>query len=215
MGATLVITSFTCTAPFVGTLLAYATQTGDWRKVTLVMAVFGLTMAIPFVFLSLSPKAIQKLPKSGIWMKHLKVTLGILELGLMLKFLSNVDLSIGTNMIGRELFIVLWGSSFLIAALYLLGVFDLLRGAKWSVGIGAWISSLILLGVTVMLAAGLGGKPLVSSDLEAFLPRPPTDEIDDYGTAFAAVVKEDYEKGLRVAQELGGKPVFEHYTGFQ
>ena len=71
-----------------GTLLAYATQTGDWRKVTLVMAVFGLTMAIPFVFLSLSPKAIQKLPKSGIWMKHLKVTLGILELGLMLKFLE-------------------------------------------------------------------------------------------------------------------------------
>ena len=64
--------------------------------------VFGLTMAIPFVFLSLSPKALQAMPRSGVWMKKLKVTLGIIELGLVLKFLSNVDLAIGTYYIAAS-----------------------------------------------------------------------------------------------------------------
>jgi cytochrome c biogenesis protein CcdA len=211
MGATLVITSFTCTAPFVGALLVYAARSGDWTRVTAAMGVFGLTMAIPFVLLSLSPKAISNLPRSGIWMKHLKVVLGIIELGLVLKFLSNIDLGIGTRLIYRELFLLLWGASFLISAIYLLDVPALLqKDRKWQMGKGTAVAIVFLLGVTVFLYSGLGGKPLPEKNIEAFLPNwePP------YDKNFRAVIKEDYQKGLAKAQELGA-PVFLHFTGFQ
>lgn len=211
MGATLVITSFTCTAPFVGALLVYAAASGDWTRVTAAMGVFGLTMAIPFVLLSLSPKAMSTLPRSGIWMKHLKVVLGIVELGLVLKFLSNIDMGIGTRLIYRELFLLLWGASFLISALYLMDLPALFnKQRKWTMGAGTATAVIFLLSVTVFLYSGLGGKPLPNKYIEAFLPNwnPP------YDKNFQAVIYEDYEKGIAKAQELG-VPVFLHFTGFQ
>ncbi|MHC4847182.1 MAG: protein-disulfide reductase DsbD family protein [Planctomycetota bacterium] len=211
MGATLVITSFTCTAPFVGALLVYAAASGDWTRVTAAMGVFGLTMAIPFVLLSLSPKAMSTLPRSGIWMKHLKVVLGIVELGLVLKFLSNIDMGIGTRLIYRELFLLLWGASFLISALYLMDLPALFnKQRKWTIGKGTATAVIFLLSVTVFLYSGLGGKPLPNKYMEAFLPNwnPP------YDKNFQAVIYEDYEKGIAKAQELG-VPVFLHFTGFQ
>jgi cytochrome c biogenesis protein CcdA len=212
MGTTLVITSFTCTAPIVGLVLVWAAQGGSLWKVGFTMGVFGLTMAIPFVFLSLSPKALQKMPRSGEWMKTLKVTLGIVELGLVLKFLSNMDLAIGTFLIDRELFLALWGLSFLAAALYLLGLFDLLRpGAKWSLGAGRAVAGLFLLAVTLYLGTGLEGKRL-GKNLEAFLPILPDRDVE-YTDGFLAVVKEDYEEGVRVATRLGA-PIFLDFTGF-
>ncbi|MHC4940918.1 MAG: protein-disulfide reductase DsbD family protein [Planctomycetota bacterium] len=211
MGATLVITSFTCTAPFVGALLVYAAASGDWTRVTAAMGVFGLTMAIPFVLLSLSPKAMANLPRSGIWMKHLKVVLGIVELGLVLKFLSNIDLAIGTRLIYRELFLLLWGASFLISALYLMDLPALFnKERKWVMGKGTAAAIIFLLGVTIFLYSGLGGKPLPNKYMEAFLPNwdPP------YDKNFQAVVYEDYAAGIAKAQELNA-PVFLHFTGFQ
>jgi thiol:disulfide interchange protein DsbD len=209
MGATLVITSFTCTAPIIGLVLVWAAQGGSLFKVGFTMAIFGLTMAIPFVFLSLSPKALQKMPRSGEWMQTLKVTLGIVELGLVLKFLSNIDLAIGTYLIDRELFLGLWGLSFLAAALYLLGVFQL--GAGWSVGKGRAAAGVALLAVTAYLGSGLGGDRL-GKNLEAFLPILPERELE-YTDGFLAVVKEDYEKGVAKATELGA-PIFLDFTGF-
>ncbi|MEM8885892.1 MAG: cytochrome c biogenesis protein CcdA, partial [Planctomycetota bacterium] len=175
MGTTLVITSFTCTAPFVGALLVYAAQSGDWLRVTAAMGVFGLTMAVPFVILSLSPKALSNLPKSGIWMKHLKVTLGILELGLVLKFVSNIDLAVGTYLIDRETFILLWGLSFLVAAIYLMDLPTLFRDrANWKLGRGSMVAIVFLLSVTGLIYSGLDGKPLPPrfKYLEAFFPNP-------------------------------------------
>jgi thiol:disulfide interchange protein len=209
MGATLVITSFTCTAPIIGLVLVWAAQGGSLFKVGFTMAIFGLTMAIPFVFLSLSPTALQKMPRSGEWMQTIKVTLGIVELGLVLKFLSNIDLAIGTYLIDRELFLGLWGLSFLAAALYLLGVFQL--GAKWSVGKGRAAAGVALLAVTAYLGSGLGGDRL-GKNLEAFLPILPERELE-YTDGFLAVVKEDYEKGVAKATELGA-PIFLDFTGF-
>jgi len=209
MGTTLVITSFTCTAPFIGTLLVYAGKGGDWARATLAMAVFGLTMGIPFVILSLSPKGIQALPRSGEWMKRLKVTLGIIELGLVLKFLSNVDIAIGTFRIGRELFLVLWSVSFLVSALYLLGAFDLLRkGATWSLTKGRAVFGILLLALTGWLLSGAGGTRL-NKYVEAFLPS----FQGHYQDGFAATV-DNYEEGIRRARELGVN-VFLHFTGYQ
>jgi thiol:disulfide interchange protein len=212
MGATLVITSFTCTAPIVGLVLVWAAQGGAAWKVGFTMAVFGLTMAIPFVFLSLSPKALQTMPRSGEWMQTIKVTLGIVELGLVLKFLSNIDLAVGTYLIDRELFLALWALSFLAAALYLLGLFDLFRPeVKWSVGKGRAAFGVALVAVTVYLGSGLGGARL-GKNLEAFLPILPERKLE-YTDAFLAVVKEDYEQGVAKATELGA-PIFLDFTGF-
>jgi thiol:disulfide interchange protein DsbD len=91
MGATLVISSFTCTAPVVGTLLIPVVKSGEAWKPILGMAVFGLTMALPFVFLSLLPGRVKALPRSGEWMNTLKVTLGFIELAAALKFFSNAE----------------------------------------------------------------------------------------------------------------------------
>jgi thiol:disulfide interchange protein DsbD len=104
MGATLVITSFTCTAPFVGTLLSTGAASGGIGRIALGMAVFGLTMAIPFVFLSMVPQRVKAMPKSGEWMHTLKVFLGFIEIAAALKFLSNADLVWNWQFLSRELF---------------------------------------------------------------------------------------------------------------
>ncbi len=121
MGATLVVTSFTCTAPFVGTLLSTGATSGGVGRVAIGMAVFGLTMAVPFVFLSMVPAKVKAMPKSGEWMHTLKVYLGFVEVAAALKFISNVDLQWQWGFLSRELFLGLWGALFFAAAAYLFG----------------------------------------------------------------------------------------------
>ena len=122
MGATLVVTSFTCTAPFVGSLLSFGATGGDLVRVALGMGVFGLTMAVPFVFLSLIPGRIQAMPRSGEWMNTVKVTLGFVEVAAAMKFLSNTDIVWSWGVLPRERFLLIWAVVLLAAALYLLGI---------------------------------------------------------------------------------------------
>jgi len=121
MGATLVITSFTCTAPIVGTLLAVSAEHG-WQRAAFGMSVFGLTMAIPFVFLALMPTKVKAMPKSGEWMETLKVSLGFVELAAALKFVSMVDFALGWQILPRELFLLIWTAIFGLWALFLFGI---------------------------------------------------------------------------------------------
>ena len=122
MGATLVITSFTCTAPFVGTLLGSAATGGDADvgRIVIGMGVFGLTMATPFVLLSLLPGKMQAMPQAGAWMDTLKVFLGFVEVAASLKFFSNTDIVWGWEVLSREAFLILWVLIFLGAAIYLI-----------------------------------------------------------------------------------------------
>jgi thiol:disulfide interchange protein len=124
MGLTLVVTSFTCTAPFVGTLLARGGDQGIAR-VVMGMGVFGLTMATPFVFLSLFPSRAQKMPGAGAWMNTLKVFLGFIELAAALKFLSTADLAWEWGFLSKEVFLILWAGIFAVAAMYLFGKINL------------------------------------------------------------------------------------------
>ena len=94
MGATLVLTSFTCTAPIVGSLIGSIAKYGN-AKVAVGMGVFGLTMAIPFMLLSLMPTKVKAMPKSGDWMETLKISLGFVELAAAFKFVSMVDIALG------------------------------------------------------------------------------------------------------------------------
>ena len=121
LGLLLVITSFTCTAPIMGSLLAYAAKDGSMGRVALGMTTFGATMAFPFVLLALFPGKIQSLPRSGEWMNTVKVFLAFIELAAALKFLSNTDLVLELGWLPRETFLVAWSALAGVAGLYLLG----------------------------------------------------------------------------------------------
>jgi len=123
MALTLVIVSFSCTGPILGSLLGSAVtgSTNVPMLLTFALAGFGLAWAIIFGLLALFPQALQSLPKSGGWMNTVKVVLGFVELALALKFLSKADLVSKTFFLKRELFIAIWIIVALGLALYLLG----------------------------------------------------------------------------------------------
>ncbi len=125
MGLTLCVTSFTCTAPFVGSLLAVGAKGGGLGRVVLGMGTFGVVMAVPFVFLSMLPAKAKQLPKSGEWIHSLKVTLGFIELAAAVKFLSNCDLVWGWNAFSREIVLALWAAILMAASLYVWGAITL------------------------------------------------------------------------------------------
>jgi thiol:disulfide interchange protein/DsbC/DsbD-like thiol-disulfide interchange protein len=161
MGATLVVTSFTCTAPFVANLLSVG-ATGEGAglgRIALGMAVFGLTIAVPFVFLSLVPGKISTLPRAGLWMNTLKVTLAFVELAAALKFLSNSDLVWDWQFLSRELFLLLWAGIFGAAALYLFGLVRL-KGEGAEVGPGRLVAGLSFLLFAIYCGYGAGGRDL-------------------------------------------------------
>lgn len=124
MALTLVIVSFSCTGPILGSLLGSAI-TGSANVpmlLTFALTGFGLAWAIVFGLLALFPQALQSLPKSGGWMNTVKVVLGFVELALALKFLSKADLVSKTFMIKRELFIVIWIIIAIGLVIYLFGL---------------------------------------------------------------------------------------------
>lgn len=123
MALTLVIVSFSCTGPILGSLLGGVASSSSNvpMLLTFALAGFGLAWAIVFGLLALFPQALQSLPKSGGWMNTVKVVLGFIELALALKFLSKADLVSKTFMLKRELFIVIWILITIGLALYLFG----------------------------------------------------------------------------------------------
>lgn len=120
MAITLVIVSFSCTGPFVGSLLAASFSSGKIGP-ALGMFGFGLGLAAPFAIFAIFPKLITVLTKSGGWQNALKVSLGFIELALALKFLSNADGVMGWRLLDREIFLILWIIIFIVLGIYLLG----------------------------------------------------------------------------------------------
>ena len=123
MSLTLALVSFSCTGPILGSLLAgslSSAQSGA-TQLTYGMFGFGVALAFPFTLLAFYPKYLSLIPKSGIWLKKLKVCLGFIELALAFKFLSNADLVEGWGILKRETFIIIWVIIFLSMSLYLFG----------------------------------------------------------------------------------------------
>ena len=121
MSLTLALVSFSCTGPILGSLLAGSLSSAQSGAIQLSFGMFGfgLALALPFTFLAFYPKYLSVIPKSGIWLKKLKVSLGFIELALAFKFLSNADLVEGWGILKREIFIVIWVIIFLILSFYL------------------------------------------------------------------------------------------------
>ena len=123
MSLTLALVSFSCTGPILGSLLAgslSSAQSGA-TQLSYGMFGFGVALALPFTLLAFYPKYLSLIPKSGIWLKKLKVCLGFIELALAFKFLSNADLVEGWGILKRETFILIWVIIFLSMSLYLFG----------------------------------------------------------------------------------------------
>ena len=120
MGLVFTMTSFTCTGPFVGTVMIWAVR-GEWVWPLIGMIVFATVFSAPFFFLALFPAALKSLPKSGGWMNSVKVVMGFVELAAALKFLSNADLTWYWQAITHEIFVGIWLLLALATVVYLFG----------------------------------------------------------------------------------------------
>lgn len=168
MGLTFTLTSFTCTVPFVGTVLV-ATSQGDWLWPAIGMLGFSVVFATPFFALALLPRLLTALPKSGGWLNSVKVTMGFLEVAAAMKFVSNVDLVWGWHVFTREVVLAVWLAVAVLAAVYLLGKFRLPHDTpSENLGVLRMLSAMIFLAIGFYLFTGLMGGSL--GELDAFLP---------------------------------------------
>jgi thiol:disulfide interchange protein DsbD len=198
MGATFAVTTFTCTAPFVGTLLVGASQ-GDWLWPALGMLTFSGVFALPFVVLALVPGALKTLPRSGEWMVTLKGTLAFLELAAAMKFLSNADLVQGWGIFTRNAVLATW------VALGLGLIFYLLRGKRH------WVPAVVTAVIVAWLATGLTGRRL--GELEPFLPPAGANGAGVANADELPWMLDDYEGALAKAR-AENKLVLIDFTGY-
>lgn len=211
MAATLVIVSFSCTGPIIGTLLVEAASRGSVMGPVVGMTGFAIALAIPFTVFALFPTMLKKMPKSGGWLNTVKVVLGFIELALSLKFLSVADLAYGWRILDRETFVALWIAIFGVMGLYLLGMFRFKSdGEPKSPGIGVmrFFLALVSLSFTAYLVPGLWGAPLKATS--AFVPPLYTQDFNLYGGE--QVEYDDFDEGMKAAAAQG-KPVFIDFSG--
>ena len=221
MGLTLVISTFTCTAPAIGWILAAFSKSGtsfeSVLKVVIVMATFGLTMAIPFVFLALAPGRLKAMPRSGEWMHAVKVTFGFVEVAAALKFFSNADMYWQTDALPRDLFLWLWAGIFLITSLFLLNVIKVEGESAERVGPARMSIALAFLLVAIYFGHGASGARL-QPVLEGLLP-----DYDSHPRFMTAstphgggstwTVEMDDLPAARATAEKDGKLLLISYTG--
>jgi len=240
MAATLVVVSFSCTGPIIGTLLVEAASKGDRLGPAVGMAGFSAALALPFTAFALFPSALKSLPKSGGWLNTVKVCLGFLEIAFALKFLSNVDLAYHWNWFNRDIFLSIWIALGILLGLYLLGKIKFSHDSEVGyVSIPRFFMAVLTFAFTIYMIPGLWGAPL--KPLSAFLPPIATQEFDlsqtpggnssasapaktssltkKYAANYTRIATRgldawyDYDQALQVSKELH-KPIMIDFTGF-
>jgi thiol:disulfide interchange protein DsbD len=213
MGLTFTLTSFTCTSPFVGTILVSASQ-GDWQMPLLGMLAFSAVFALPFFVLALAPQMLAQLPRAGGWMNSIKVSMGFLEVAAAMKFISNADLVWKWGIFTRDVVLAVWIAIGIILSVYLLGKFQLAHDSKPErLGALRMFSALISLAVSFYLLTGLFGARL--GELESFLP---PDLENSSSSRFRRDdepkwMSNDYQGALARAK-TENKRVFVDFTGY-
>ena len=211
MSFTLVLVSFSCTGPIIGTLLVQAASMGTAVGPAIGMFGFALALSIPFSLFAIFPNMLQSMPKSGGWLNSVKVVLGFLELALALKFLSVADLAYGWRLLDREVFIVLWIVIFVLLGFYLLGKIKFSHDSDVKyVSVPRLFMAIISFGFAVYMVPGLWGAPLKS--ISAFAPPLYTQDFSLYDDEVHAAY-DDYESGMAKAKVLN-KPVMIDFSGF-
>ena len=222
MGLTLTLVSFSCTAPFVGGLLAAASG-GTWMYPLVGMLAYSTTFALPFIFFALFPNALSRLPKSGSWMNTTKVVLGFIELAAAVKFLSNSDLIWQWELISRPLGIAFVVVIFFLTGTYLLGKLRLHHEPPLeNLGVGRMLAATGFFVLALYMIPGLLGAPL--NRLDAYLPpRNVTDisvvsllsglDSDSAVSSESAWFIDDIEGAFATASK-SDKPVFVDFSGY-
>jgi thiol:disulfide interchange protein DsbD len=196
MGVVFTLTAFTCTAPFVGSLLVMSSQ-GNWRWPLAGMLVFSTVFAAPFFLLALVPGLLKRRPRSGDWMPAVELIVGAVEIGAAIKFISNADLVLGWGIFTRQVVVSIW-----IVILLALIAALLARYSRVRLGLAA-----MTLAFVALLVPGLFGRRL--GELDAFLPpgggRTASGEL--------AWLLDDYRGAIRQAA-MEQRPVLIDFTGY-
>lgn len=239
MAAVLTIVSFSCTGPFVATLLVEAAMGTSVLKPLLGMALFGFAMGSPFFLLSLSPSLISKLPKSGGWLNSIKVVFAFILLAFGLKFILTIDQVQQLNIITREVYLGVWIVIFTLMGLYLMGKIKFSHDSELKyIGVSRLVFIIITFSFVLYLIPGLFGAPLKA--ISAFIPPQTSQQFDltknqSVGGASQSTTPKgiicgepryadklhlpyglvgyfDYEEGLKCAKEQN-KPIFLDFKG--
>ena len=215
MAFTLVLVSFSCTAPIVGLLLVETATSGNWAAPALGMFGFALALALPFTLFAMFPSWLKQAPKSGSWMTTIKIVLGFVELAFALKFFSVADLAYGWHLLDREVFLSLWIVIFGLLGAYLVGW---LKFQEDEIGgdihkpmpVLCIMGGLVSFAFAVYMLPGLWGAPCKA--VSAFAPPINTQDFN-LNTKTVEARFTDYEQGMAAAQ-AEGKPAFIDFTGF-
>ncbi|MEQ8907194.1 thioredoxin family protein [Ekhidna sp.] len=229
MAITLVLVSFSCTFPIVGTALINTLSGGSIIEGTTAMFGFSLAFAIPFTGFAIFPTWLKSMPESGGWLNSVKVVLGFLELALALKFLSVADLAYHWGLLDREVFIALWIAIFGLLGLYLIGKLKLKSDTDSDkISVARLMLAVCTFSFVIALIPGLWGAPLKS--LSGFLPpmsthnfnllqeeaggntceEPKYNDILEWPHGLQGYF--DYDQAVACAKEQG-KPIFIDFTG--
>ncbi len=233
MAFTLVLVSFSCTGPIVGSLLV-ASAGGEIIKPIIGMAAFSSAFAIPFTLFAAFPQWLKSLPKSGGWLNSVKVVLGFLEIALALKFLSVADQVYHWNLLDREVFLSLWIVLFALIGFYFLGKLRLPHDSETKfISVPRLMMAIATFAFVVYMIPGLWGAPLKA--LAGYLPPRTSQDFDlhERPSVQAAAVNTlgeipkhadlfelphnlqgffDYKQALAYAKKVD-KPVFIDFTG--
>lgn len=215
MALTFTLTSFTCTVQFVGLLLVAASQ-GEYFWPAIGMIAFSTAFASPFFFLALFPQYLAKLPKSGGWLNSVKVTMGFLELGAAMKFLSNSDLVWQWGIFTKQAVLAVWVMISIMTGIYLIGKIKLPHDSDINyIGVPRLVLSIVFMSFGLYLTGGLFGQPLhglIDSYLPPVLDVSRENVMIDKGEEHLAWIN-NFEDGMEKAK-IENKPVFIDFTGY-
>ena len=230
LALTLVLVSFSCTGPIVGTVLIKSTQGEFWTPMVTMLA-FSIAFSLPFALLAFFPSVLKKLPKSGGWLNSVKVVLGFVEVALGLKFLSTADQTYHWHLLDREVYLAIWIVCFALLGLYLLGKIRFKHDSPLEyIGVGRLALVIADFAFVLYLLPGMWGAPLKA--LSGYLPPLQTQDFVLGSAPASPVILSEaknlpgsevslphgltgyskLEDGLAVAKEQG-KKVFVDITG--
>lgn len=168
MALTLVLVSFSCTGPIVGSVLIKSTAGEFWSPIVTMLA-FSVAFALPFTIFAFFPSVLKKLPKSGGWLNSVKVVLGFIEVALGMKFLSVADQTYHWGLLDREIYLAVWIVTFSLLGLYLLGKIRFAHDSdRPSLSVGRLALAIVTFSFVVYLVPGMWGAPL--KGLSGYLP---------------------------------------------
>ena len=202
LALTLVLVSFSCTGPIVGSVLIKSTSGEFWTPIITMLA-FSVAFALPFTLFALFPSVLKKLPKSGGWLNSVKVVIGFIEVALGMKFLSVADQTYHWGLLDREVYLAVWIVVFSLLGLYLLGKLKFAHDSDLPyVGVGRLTLAIIVFSFVVYMIPGMWGAPLKA--LSGYLP-PLTSQDFVLGQHTAAVSAGTSEGGSHTLLTVDGK----------